>query len=73
MKMWGHIYGNYMATFSKALMNPGFVQDQNENKRMNLQCVGVTYVLLIVLVYCGDEQFKILYSLRHLVNPISIY
>ena len=62
-----------MATFSKALMNPGFVPDENEHKRMNLQCVGVTYVLLIVLVYCGDEQFKILYSLRHLVNPISIY
>ena len=71
--MWGRIYENYMATFSKALMNPGFVQDQNEHKRMNLRCVGVAYVLLIVLVYCGDEQFKILYSLRHLVNPISIY
>ena len=33
--MWGRIYENEMAKFSKAPMNPGYVQDQNEHKRMN--------------------------------------
>ena len=31
----GRFYEYEMAKFSKALMNPGFVQDQNEHNRMN--------------------------------------
>lgn len=46
--MWGRIYEGYIATFSKALMKSGYVQDQNEHDRMNenvLELLCVTFVV----------------------------
>lgn len=47
--MWGRIYEN-MAEFSKASMNPGFVQDQNEHHRMNFKCVRFELCVIYCLV-----------------------
>ena len=44
----GRFYEYEMAKFSKALMNPGFVQDQNEHNRMNRNILG----LVMCVAYC---------------------
>ena len=44
----GRFYEYEMAKFSKALMNPGFVQDQNVHNRMNQNILG----LVMCVAYC---------------------
>ena len=44
----GRFYENEMTKFSKALMNSGLVQDQNEHNRMNRNILG----LVMCVAYC---------------------